>query len=157
MHDRPVDRVVVALVLLGIAVAVAVALERRKPAPPTQPKRWDVPTQLDRDDFEGRDHPWLVAVFTSSTCASCEQVVPKARVLASPAVAVTEVPYQTRKDLHERYGVDVVPTLVVADPDGVVRASFIGVPTATDLWAAVAEARVPGSSPEPDLGSVRRD
>ena len=157
MHDPPVERVVVALVLLGIAVAVAVLLERRKPAPPTQPKRWDVPAQLDRNDFDGRDHPWLVAVFTSATCDSCEKVVPKARVLASPVVAVTEVPYQSRKDLHERYGVDVVPTLVVADSDGVVRASFVGVPTATDLWAAVAEAREPGSSPEPDLGTVHRD
>ena len=157
MHDRAVERAVVALVLIGIAIVVAVLLERRKPAPPTQPKRWEVPTQLDRDDFEGGDHPWLVAVFTSSTCDSCEKVVPKARVLASPEVAVTEIPYQSRKDLHERYGVDVVPTLVVADPEGVVRASFIGVPTATDLWAAVAEARVPGSSPEPDLGTVRRE
>ena len=158
MHDRPVERVVVALVLIGIAVVVAVVLERRnRVAPPTQPKRWDVPTQLDRDDFEGPDVPWLVAVFTSSTCDSCEKVVPKARVLASPSVAVTEIPYQTRKDLHQRYGVDVVPTLVVADPDGVVRASFVGVPTATDLWAAVAEARVPGSSPEPDLGAIRRE
>ena len=150
------ERVIVAVVLIAIAVAVAVVLERRKPGPPTQPTRWDVPTQLDRDDVEGRDHPWLVAVFTSATCDSCEKVVPKAEVLASPAVAVTEIPYQSRKDLHERYGVDVVPTLVVADPEGVVRASFVGVPTATDLWAAVAEARVPGSSPEPDLGAVHR-
>jgi hypothetical protein len=158
VHDRAVERVVIALVLIGIAVVVAVVLERRsKPAPPTQPRRWEVPTQLDRADFEGAGVPWLVAVFTSSTCASCEQVVPKAKVLASPSVAVTEVPYQSRKDLHERYAVDVVPTLVVADPEGVVRASFVGVPTATDLWAAVAEAREPGSSPEPELGAVRRD
>jgi thioredoxin-related protein len=153
----PVERVAVALVLVALAVVVAVVLERRKPAPPTQPKRWDVPTQLDRDDFEGRDHAWLVVVFTSSTCDSCEKLVPKARVLASPEVAVTEIPYQSRKDLHERYGVGVVPTLVVADPEGVVRASFVGVPTATDLWAAVAEAREPGSSPEPDLGTIQRD
>jgi hypothetical protein len=151
-----VERVVIALVLIGVAVVVAVLLDRRRPVPPTQPKRWDVPTQLDRDDFEGRDHPWLVAVFTSSTCESCEKLVPKARVLASDEVAVTEVPFQSRKDLHERYGVDVVPTLVVADAEGVVQASFVGVPTATDLWAAVAEARTPGSSPEPDLGTVRR-
>jgi hypothetical protein len=34
----------------------------------------------------------------------------------------------------------------------VVRASFVGPPTATDLWAAVAEARQPGVSPEPGLG-----
>lgn len=135
------ERVVLALVLVAVAVAVAVVLERRKPAPPTQPRRWEAPTQLDRDDFDGRDSPWLVAVFTSSTCESCEKVLPKAAVLASPDVHVTEVPYQSRKDLHTRYGVDVVPTLVIADAEGVVRKSFIGVPTATDLWAAVAEAR----------------
>ena len=135
------ERVVLALVLVAVAVAVAVVIERRKPAPPTQPRRWEVPTQLDRDDFDGRSHAWLVAVFTSSTCESCEKVLPKAEVLASPDVFVTEVPYQSRKDLHTRYGVDVVPTLVVADAEGVVRKSFIGVPTATDLWAAVAEAR----------------
>jgi len=28
----------------------------------------------------------------------------------------------------------------------------VGVPSATDLWAALAEARAPGTSPEPDLG-----
>ncbi len=148
------ERVLIALVLVAVAIAVAVVIERRKPAPPTQPRRWEVPTQLDRDDFDGRDHAWLVAVFTSSTCESCEKVLPKAEALASPDVFVTEVPYQSRKDLHTRYGVDVVPTLVVADAEGVVRKSFIGVPTATDLWAAVAEARDPGSSPEPDLGST---
>jgi hypothetical protein len=146
------ERVVVALVLVAVAVAVAVVLERRRPAPPTQPRHWDAPSQLDRDDFDGRDRPWLVAVFTSATCDSCAKVVPKARVLESPDVAVVEIPYQTAADLHRRYGVEAVPTLVVAGPDGVVRASFIGQPTATDLWAAVAEARDPGSSPEPDLG-----
>ena len=146
------ERLVVALVLIAVAVAVAVVLERRKPAPPTQPKQWDVPTQLDRDDFGERHRPWLVAVFTSDTCDSCAKVMPKARVLASDTVGVVEIPYQSHKDVHRRYGVDVVPTLVVADPDGVVKASFIGQPTATDLWAAVAEAREPGSTPEPDLG-----
>lgn len=154
LHDRSVERVVVALVLVAVAVVVAVLLERRKPAPPTQPRRWEVPTQLDRDDFEGRDRPWLVAVFTSATCESCARLLPKAAVLESDDVAVIEVPYQSRKDLHERYAVGAVPTLVVADAEGVVQASFVGVPTATDLWAAVAEAREPGSSPEPDLGAT---
>ena len=73
-------------------------------------------------------------------------------MLASALVAYEEIPYQSRKDLHERYGIEIVPLIVVAGDDGVVRASFIGVPTATDLWAAVAEARQPGVSPEPDLG-----
>ena len=154
MHDRRVERLVIALALVAVAVVVAVVLERRKPAPPTQPTRWEVPTQLDRDDFGHRDRPWLVALFTSETCDSCAKVLPKAQVLASETVGVVEVPYQRDKALHERYHIDAVPTLVVADPEGVVQASFVGVPTATDLWAAVAEAREPGSSPEPELGHV---
>src|SRR5687768_731256 len=111
-----------------------------------------MPTQLDRDDFGGRDHPWLVAAFTSATCESCSRATEKAAVLSSTAVVYEEAPYQTRKDLHQRYSIDAVPCIVVADEEGVVRAGFVGVPTATDLWAAVAEARSPGSSPEPHLG-----
>jgi hypothetical protein len=67
-------------------------------------------------------------------------------------VAVVDVEYSTSASLHRRYNVDAVPIAIVADHAGVVRASFIGPMTATDLWAAVAEARHPGSSPEPDLG-----
>lgn len=162
------ERLVLAVVLVVVAVAVALVLERRKPSAPTQP-RWEAPAQLDRADFADLEapgalpgaqatagpgrRPWLVAVFTSATCESCAKVLPKASVLASHDVSVVDIPYQQRKDLHERYGIDVVPLTVVAGPDGAVRASFIGVPTATDLWAAVAEARQPGSTPEPHLGS----
>jgi hypothetical protein len=41
---------------------------------------------------------------------------------------------------------------LIADAEGVVKATFVSVPSATDLWAAVAEVRRPGSSPEPGLG-----
>ncbi len=134
-----------------LAVIVAVVLDRRKPEAPTQ-ARWAVPAQLDRADFERPSAPWLVAVFTSATCDSCAKAMDKARVLASDEVAVEEVEVGARAEVHRRYHVDAVPTIVVADYEGVVRASFVGPPTATDLWAAVAEARQPGSSPEPDLG-----
>jgi len=150
-----IERLVIAGALLVVAVVAAVLVERRRGvAPPTQPRRWAVPAQLDRLDFAGADKPWLVAVFTSATCDSCERVVPKVRVLGSDVVAVDEVPWQARKDMHERYAVEVVPLTVVAGVDGVVRASFVGEPSATDLWAAVAEAREPGSSPEPGLGEL---
>ncbi|MDQ3679020.1 MAG: thioredoxin family protein [Actinomycetota bacterium] len=145
------ERVIVAAVLVALAAAAAFVLRRQGPAPPTQP-RWSVPTQLDRRDFEGGDRSWLVAVFTSSACESCRRATAKAAVMASGQVAYDEVPYQGREDLHERYGIDAVPTIVMADAEGVVRASFVGVPSATDLWAALAEARDPGASPEPDLG-----
>ena len=74
------------------------------------------------------------------------------RVVACRDVAVQDVEYTALRRLHERYGIDAVPMVVVADADGVVRASFVGPMSATDLWAAVAEVRNPGSSPEPGLG-----
>lgn len=148
------ERLLLAVGIAVVACAVAVVLRRRRPAPPTQPQ-YSVPAQLDRADFGdggAADRPWLVVVFSSETCQSCGSALEKARVLESESVAFVDVPFQTRRDLHERYNVDVVPLIVVADEAGVVRASFIGSPTATDLWAAVAEARHPGTTPEPDLG-----
>ena len=145
------ERLILAAALVTLAAAVAFLLRRRSPAPPTQP-RWSVPTQLDRADFESNGQEWLVAVFTSSACQSCQRATAKAAVLASPHVAYQEITYQDGKELHERYGIDAVPTIVMADAEGVVRKSFVGVPSATDLWAALAEARAPGTSPEPDLG-----
>jgi hypothetical protein len=137
-----VSRLVIALVLLVVAVGVALILRRRRPEPPTQPT-WDVPGQLDRDDFDRPDAPWLLAVFTSATCESCEAAVTKAAPLASADVAFQDVSWQTRRDLHERYQVETVPMILLADAEGVVRTSFIGTPPAADLWGAVAEARRP--------------
>ena len=145
------ERLVLAVALIAVAVVIAYLLQRRRPAPPTQP-RADVPAQVDRGDFDGLERPWLVAVFTSATCDSCERATGKAEVLASDDVAYVEVPWQHQREVHDRYGITTVPTILMCGPDGVVRASFVGVPTATDLWAAMAEVRNPGSSPEPDLG-----
>jgi hypothetical protein len=134
--------------LLAVAVVVVVALvaevvrRRRVTDPPTQP-RYEIPAQLDRSDFDGSG--WLVAVFTSATCSTCADVVRKAEVLRSDEVTVANVPFQERKPLHERYDIDAVPCLVIADGDGIVHAGFVGPVTATDLWAAIANAREPGS------------
>lgn len=134
-----------------VAVVIALVLQRRAPEPPTQ-GGFHVPTQIDRNDFPQVTSPWMVAVFSSLTCDSCADVVSKAQVLASSEVAVVNVTFQNDKALHERYNIDAVPTLVVIDADGVVRVGFIGPVKAQDLWAAVAECRDPGSTPEPHLG-----
>lgn len=140
-------RLVIAAIIVLVAVAVAEVVRRRRtPDAPTQ-RRYNVPEQLDRADFERPDAPWLVAVFTSETCDMCQNVVSKARVLESGDVAVTDVEFVANRALHERYRIDAVPTLVIADDEGVTRKSFLGPITATDLWAAVAEARDPGSTP----------
>jgi hypothetical protein len=139
------------VVVLSAVVAAAVLRRRRRPDVPTQP-RYEVPRQLDRADFPDVAVPWLVAVFSSASCAACADVARKCAVLASREVAVAEVEYSAAGQLHGKYDIQAVPMVVVADREGVVRAVFIGPVTATDLWAAVAEARQPGSSPEPDLG-----
>ena len=133
---------VVAVVV--VAALLAQFLQRRKPQAPTQPKM-EVPLQLDRSDFPQPEAQWLVTVFSSATCSTCIDVVSKAQALATSQVAVANVEYPERKDLHDRYGIDAVPTVVVADAQGVVLGSFIGPVTATDLWAGVAEMRQPGS------------
>ena len=139
------DRVL--LVLGGLAIAGAVAaMFGRKTAAPTA-NTHHIPTQLNRADFARPDAPWLVAIFTSATCDTCAGVWERAQPLESNEVAVVQLEVGTDKALHDRYKIDGVPTLVVADADGEVKRAFLGPMTATYLWAAVAEVREPGSVP----------
>ena len=140
------DRVLLTIALVAVAVTVAVVLRRRKPDAPTQ-SAWTVPAQLDRRDFDRPDADWLVAVFTSATCETCATVKDKVALLESAAVAVQDAEAVADKALHDRYGIDAVPTLVIADREGVVAASFVGPVSAADLWATMADLREPGSVP----------
>jgi hypothetical protein len=142
-----VERIVVAVVLAVVAVAVAAVLQRRQQ--PSAPIRtgYAVPGQVLRADFVRPQAPWLVVVFTSATCRSCSGVWERARPLESEVVAIQEVEHGRDRALHDRYEIDAVPTTLVVDGEGVVVSSYVGPVTATDLWAAVAEAREPGSTP----------
>ena len=146
------ERLLIALGIIVVAGVVAAVLRRRRTVDAPTQARHLAPTQLDRGDFAGRDRDWLLAVFTSATCHTCHDVARKAAVLACDSVEVAEVEYGANRTLHQRYRIEAVPTTVLADRDGVVRRAFMGPVTATDLWAAVAEARDPGTSPEPELG-----
>lgn len=139
------QQILTALAVVAVAVVVGLVLRRRQVVQaPTQPSV-AVPAQLDRADFAAPT-PWLVAVFSSATCTTCADVVRKARVLSSPEVTVLDIEFGSAKDLHRKYNIEAVPVVAIADADGVVRAGFAGPVTATDLWAAVAEARQPGTS-----------
>lgn len=141
-------RVLIAVAIVAVAAAVAWYVRRQRgPDAPTQ-RRYSTPDQLDRADFDRRDAPWLVAVFTSDTCDMCAEVAQKAAVLESDEVAVSNIEFTANRELHARYRIDAVPTLVIVDAAGVTRRSFLGPMSATDLWAAVAEARDPGSTPD---------
>lgn len=135
-------RVGIGVVLLAVAVVVAVVLERRRNAS-NRPVRdpYPVPRQVFRGDFPDPALPWLVALFSSNTCDSCAAMRGKVLALASPEVAVCDIEYTASRALHERYEITGVPMVLVADADGVVRRSFVGSVSATDLWAAVAEVR----------------
>jgi hypothetical protein len=134
-------RIVVAVVLFGVLALLAWWLERRRTVDAPTQSPGVAPTQLDRADFARPEVPWLVVLFTSKTCDSCAGLFDKAATLESSEVAVTEVEYFARPDLHERYHVDAAPMTLIADADGVVRASFLGAFAAPELWTAVAEVR----------------
>ena len=136
-----VVRVVVSVALFALLAALAWWLERhrRRDAPTQTPGV--PPTQLDRADFPRAEVPWLVVLFTSSNCDSCVGLYDKAAALESDDVAVTEVEYFARPELHERYHVDAAPMTLIADAAGVVRVSFLGAFAAPELWSAVADLR----------------
>jgi hypothetical protein len=117
-----IARIVVVAAVVAVAVLAALVIRRRTAVDaPTQPAR-NVPAQLDRTDFARPDAPWLVVVFSSATCMTCATVVAKAGVLACDEVAVEDVEYLAKRGLHEKYAIDSVPCLVLADGLGVVRA-----------------------------------
>ena len=149
-------RLVVVVAVMVAAVAVAWLVQRRRPAPPTNPSSYDAPAQLNRADFDDGSRPWLVVVFTSATCDSCGDVAAKASILESDSVAVFNAEVGSYPELHERYRIEAVPICVIADADGVVRRSFVGPVSSTHLWAAVAGLREPGSVPD-DCGGSHGD
>lgn len=140
------QKIIASLILL-FAAALSFFVRRRKPDAPSQTSR-TVPQQLSRDDFDSAEKPWLLAVFTSSTCDACQDVATKAKVLASKDIAIQIIEFQEMPNLHARYSIDAVPTTVIADHRGVVQYGVLGPVTATDLWAAMARCRDPKSSTE---------
>ena len=146
-------RLAVAAGLLCVIALVAWRLRRRAPnAPPRD--AYPVPRQLDRADFPRKEVPWLVAYFSSATCGSCQNLAPKVAVLDCKDVVVAECSFERERVLHDRYEVVAIPMILIANHQGVVQKAFIGATSATDLWAAVAECRAPGTTPEPKLGDL---
>ena len=131
-------------VIVGVVVVVALLANlwqrKRQVDAPTQGAS-EVPSQIDRSDFARPDAPWIVLAFTSATCQTCSDIERKVRVLETNSVAIQILEYTAQRELHERYKVDAVPTVLMADANGVVQANFLGPVSATDLWAALARAR----------------
>lgn len=129
-----------ALIVVAVAVVVARLLERRRRAPPTR-DAYPVPAQLDRADFPRPDAPWLFVLFSSRTCDSCGPMVSRVCSLESESVATVQIEAKADKALHDRYRIEGVPMVVLADADGVVRAGFVGSVDTWELEEALAKAR----------------
>ena len=131
-------------VIVGVVVVIALLANlwqrKRQVDAPTQGSS-EVPSQIDRADFARPDAPWIVLAFTSATCQTCSDIERKVRVLETKSVAIQILEYTAERELHERYKIDAVPTVLMADANGVVQANFLGPVSATDLWAALARAR----------------
>lgn len=136
-----VPQVVIVVALGAVAVAVAALLRRRGVDDPDRGPSWSAPVQIDRADFIRPEAPWLVVVFSSTTCLACESAWKKATLVNSREVAVVRADAVADRELHRRYGIDAVPLVVVADADGVVQRSFVGEPPEDDLKQALAELR----------------
>ena len=131
-------------VIVGVVVVIALLANlwqrKRQVDAPTQGSS-EVPSQIDRADFARPDAPWIVLAFTSATCQTCSDIERKVRVLETKSVAMQILEYTVERELHERYKIDAVPAVLMADANGVVQANFLGPVSATDLWAALARVR----------------
>jgi len=134
-------RLVIAVVLAAVAAGAATVISRRIRRTPESSPSWTVPPQLERADFARPDAPWLVVLFSSATCEVCAAVWERAQIVESGDVAVQNLEAKADRRLHERYRIDAVPLLIIADSDGVVRKHFLGPVSGADLWGALAELR----------------
>jgi len=135
-----VDRFYLLVLVASIAAILAYLLQRKTQDTPIR-TGWSVPDQVSRTDFILPDVPWLVAVFTSSTCETCAEVLAKATPLASDQVAVQELEAKKDKELHDRYRIEAVPLIALIDARGVVRSHFLGPVSSSQLWSSLAELR----------------
>lgn len=113
--------VLVAAVVAGVAFAVQ---RGQRPAPTTVAGA--PPASLDRSEFRAPQAPLLIAVFTSATCSSCDAVWAELAGYESPRVATQNIEFGAEAALHERYGIESVPTAVVVDASGETQAAFVG-------------------------------
>jgi hypothetical protein len=133
---------IVYFLIVGIILATVLIVAKRKPQA-TRPTSFELPTIIDRTDFNSLEIPYLVVEFTSENCDGCTLVWDKIKVLESSQVATENISYQSvnGKKLHDKYQIEAVPSTLICDKDGVVQRSFLGSVSATDLWAGIAELR----------------
>ncbi|MFT7648825.1 MAG: hypothetical protein ACI8Y4_003579 [Candidatus Poriferisodalaceae bacterium] len=130
------DRALIAVALVVVALAAARLLERRREEVPTIIRRGEVPTQVVLSDV-GLAGPGVV-VFTEASCRSCRSVLEELMATIDTC-PVVEVEHGAMKAVHERHGIDTVPTIVVAAADGSVVVGWTGRTDPVEVAAAAAQ------------------
>lgn len=120
------------------AVAVLVGRVRTGHAPDAVLRPGEPPDRVDRGDFVSGPG-WVLVVFTAVGCASCSRTMAAAGNLAADHLTVLEVTRDDQADLHAKYGVEALPTLLFVDSGGWVRGSYLGSPSVQQLEATLAE------------------
>lgn len=152
------ERYLLAVALLVIAVGIAVVLDRRRRPTSVPSRQFRLPTHIDRGDLPDAELPWVLAVFTSTSCDTCRGVVEAAQPLRSDTVGVAELAFQLHRSLHNKYEIEAVPAALLVDRAGEVRASWLGVIEPGELWGRVSDlvandsadsADDPGDAPRP--------
>jgi hypothetical protein len=121
-------RLLVVVVLLGVAGAVTVAYRHRRARDerlgthdrPSGEARWPtLPSELSA----AGEPTWVI--FTTPLCVSCDAV--RADLVAhDPTSRVLTVDATERPDLSDRYGVRRAPTTILAAPDGRIVERLVG-------------------------------
>jgi len=134
------SRLLIAAIILVVAGLVAWRIRRGPAAAPTR-DAYPVPRQLDRDDFPRPETRWLIVLFSAARCDSCRGMPEMLAAFESTEVATAVVADEERRDLHRRYEISGIPTVVVSDAEGVVRKGFVGPVTAPELRSVIKSAR----------------
>ncbi len=139
------------VILVTAAATIALVVNRRGPDVPTSPS-FGVPQQLDRDDFATPEVEWLFALFSSQTCLACIDARLVLQAVDSSSAQVHEIEVESNRALHDKYSIDAVPTIVLADHEGVVQWSYLGAPDAETIADLLVD--IGAAPPNPDETAV---
>lgn len=117
---------ILVMVVVGAMALALAALDRRHRRSAPTSTTGEPPSQLDRADFRSPDASWLIAVFTSDTCASCARVWTELSAYESTSIAVHNSEVSAEPAIHRRYAIDSVPTAVISGVDGLVHHAVVG-------------------------------
>lgn len=130
-------------VLIALTVS---ALASRSAAQAPSDAEHHIPEHLDAPDFHNTSADRMLVVFSSRECNTCATVVENVSQMGRPGLLIDVVEIENRPALHSKYGIDAVPTILLAEPTGQVIKSFLGPASGELIERAMTEAWPTGNS-----------